>query len=89
MSRLAVFLLSLAACAASQETHGPTAGPASTTPAAAAAPEDDQVCHEEVPTGSHVGRTVCRSRSQIDRERQEGQEFQRKGYIQPQKPRPD
>ena len=86
MSRLAVPLFLLAACAAApQETHAPTLGPPSMTPPTAAAPdEDEQVCREEVPTGSLVGRTVCRSRSQIEQEREEGQEFQRKALRMPQ-----
>jgi hypothetical protein len=84
MSRLAVPLLLLVACAAPQETS-PTMGPPSTQPAAANS-EDEQVCREEVPTGSLVARTVCRSRSQIDQEREDGQEFQRKGNILPPQP---
>lgn len=89
MSRLAVPLFLLAACAAPQETHGPTMGPPGTTQPAATDPEDEQVCREEVPTGSLVARTVCRSRAQIDREREEGQEFQRKGNLMPPVPRRD
>lgn len=82
MSRLALPLFLLAACAAPQETRG-TTQPSTTQPAAAASSEDEQVCHEEMPTGSHVARTVCRSRSQIDREREQGQELQRKGNLAP------
>ena len=54
-------------------------GPPSTTPPAAeASGDDEEVCREEIPTGSLVGRTVCRSQDQMDRDRDEGQEFQRK-----------
>jgi len=83
MSRLAVLWLLLAACAAPQETRGTTTAQPTTTSPAAASDEDEQVCHDETPTGSHVSRTVCRSKSQIDREREQGQEMQRKASFAP------
>jgi predicted secreted protein len=90
MSRLAMSLFLLAACAAPQETRGTTtAQPGTTQPASATSSEDEQECHEEVPTGSHVSRTVCRSRSQKDREREQGQDFQRKAGFAPNPKRPD
>ncbi|MEZ4362469.1 MAG: hypothetical protein R3B48_19925 [Kofleriaceae bacterium] len=36
---------------------------------------DVMVCHEEFPTGSHIGRTVCRTEEQTNREREEAREF--------------
>ena len=86
MSRLAVLLCLLTACAAPQDTQGSTLGPPSSTPPAAAEPGDDEAaCTEEAPTGSLVRRTVCRSQDQMDREREEGQEFQRKAGRAPQR----
>lgn len=86
MLRFVMPLLLAAACAASQEpssasppAEGWTAPGA--TPAAKPAPAadgDEQVCQEERVTGSNLSRTVCRSRSDDDREREEAQQFGRK-----------
>ena len=32
-------------------------------------------CHQEYPTGSHIGRTVCRTDEQIAEERLKSREF--------------
>ena len=89
MSRLAMSLFLVVACAAPQETRGTTAQPGTTQPAPATSNEDEQECHEEVPTGSHVARTVCRSRSQKDRDRDQAEDFQRKAGFAPPPKRPD
>ncbi len=35
----------------------------------------DLICHQEYPTGSHIGRTVCRSTDERDRDREQAREF--------------
>lgn len=79
MLRLAVSLVLAAACAAPQETHR-TAPPGATPPTAEAEadPGDEQICTEERTTGSNVTRTVCRSRSQVERDREDAQQFNAK-----------
>lgn len=90
MSRLAVSLLLLAACAAPQETHRttpPGAGQPGATPAGAASPAgasgDEEVCTEESVTGSNIRRTVCRSQSQIDRERDSARQLRERSNMHP------
>lgn len=36
---------------------------------------DTMYCHQEYPTGSHIGRTVCRTEEQMFEERQKSREF--------------
>jgi predicted outer membrane protein len=72
MSRLAVSLLLAAACAGAQEPR--STAPQGAPPSAAAA-DDEQVCHEERATGSNLSRTVCRSKSDIRRDRDDAQQF--------------
>lgn len=81
MLRLAASLLLVAGCAAAQEPRGasPIGGPPGETPPTPAVDDEDRpVCHEEQVTGSNVSRTVCRSKSDDDRERDEAQQFGRK-----------
>lgn len=75
MSRLAVCLILVAACAAPQETRS-TAPPGATPPTAEVSDEHEPVCHEESVTGSNLSRTVCRSKSDEERERDEAKTFQ-------------
>ncbi|HWU85748.1 MAG TPA: hypothetical protein VN253_00630 [Kofleriaceae bacterium] len=78
MSRLAVSLvLVAAACAAPQEPRN-TAPPGATSPRAAPSAEEAPVCHEESVTGSNLTRTVCRSKSDSERERDDAQTFSTK-----------
>ncbi len=44
-----------------------TAGPKSSKNAEG----EEQVCHQEYPTGSHIGRTVCRSVERKERDRKD------------------
>jgi hypothetical protein len=37
--------------------------------------DDDMICHQEYPTGSHIGRTVCRSNDERQRERDRAREL--------------
>lgn len=91
MLRLAVSLSLFAACAAPQETHGttppPGAGQPGATPAGdatpAAASGDEEVCTEESVTGSNIRRTVCRSQSQIDRERDSARQLRERSNLHP------
>lgn len=36
---------------------------------------DTLYCHQEYPTGSHIGRTVCRTEQQMFDEREKSREF--------------
>lgn len=36
---------------------------------------DTMYCHQEYPTGSHIGRTVCRTEQQMFDDRQKSREF--------------
>lgn len=36
---------------------------------------DTMYCHQEYPTGSHIGRTVCRTEDQMFEDRQKSREF--------------
>lgn len=36
---------------------------------------ETMICHQEYPTGSHIGRTVCRTEEQSDREREEARKL--------------
>lgn len=84
MSRLAIPLFLLAACAASQEPSTTTArSPSTAAPAAAEPQEDETVCHEEASTGSLLKRTVCRSQSQVDQERRNADDMHRKANQSP------
>lgn len=88
MLRLAVSLFLLAACAAPQETHRTTpsgSGQPGAAPAggAAAASGDEEVCTEESVTGSNIRRTVCRSQSQIDRERDSARQLRERSNMHP------
>lgn len=47
------------------------------------------ICHQEYPTGSHIGRTVCRTQRQIDEERLKSRELvNRPVATLPERPRP-
>jgi hypothetical protein len=35
---------------------------------------ENEICHQEYPTGSHIGRTVCRPLDQQERDRLEAQQ---------------
>lgn len=37
--------------------------------------EGEMICHQEYPTGSHIGRTVCRSTDEKARDREEAREL--------------
>ena len=82
MSRLVLCLILAAACAAPQEPASSTLGPPSEQPANAEAARDEPVCKEEAVTGSNMKRTVCRSESQTDRERDDAQHLMRRPTIQ-------
>ena len=63
-----VAALWLAACAGvPAESTGPASTPATQT--SAADPGDEQVCQAEEKTGTHMTRTVCRSKADMERER--------------------
>jgi hypothetical protein len=85
MSRVAMSLLLLSACAGSQDGRSTTPqGAATMTPPGETAPKaggdpDEEVCQEEAPTGSAVKRVTCRSRAQVERDRQNAEEMQRRG----------
>lgn len=75
MSRLAGWIVVVCAgCAAPQEQRRGAAPPGA-TPSAAATDDDEPVCHEESVTGSNLSRTVCRSKSDQERERDEARTF--------------
>jgi len=73
MSRLAVSLFFVAACAGTQEPH--STSPQGATQAAGDSDEDGPVCHEERPTGSNMSYTVCKPRSERQRDRDQAQDF--------------
>lgn len=84
MSRIAVSVLFLAACAASQEQSATTLGPPSATEPTAAEPaEDDEVCTEERTTGTMITHTVCRSRAQVEQDRREAERLRRDSAMHP------
>lgn len=37
--------------------------------------DGDMICHQEYPTGSHIGRTVCRSTDERERDREEARDL--------------
>ncbi|HVE86905.1 MAG TPA: hypothetical protein VND93_28815 [Myxococcales bacterium] len=47
---------------------------------AGANPGQEQVCTLEVPTGSHLPREVCRTRAELDREREQAEELLYLGF---------
>ena len=61
----------LAACAGVPSESAPTAAPgAAPAPQVTAAGDGDgMVCRDEQITGTHVNRTICRSKAEIQRER--------------------
>jgi hypothetical protein len=72
-------LLLAAVESAPQSAVAPSAAPAAPTAAeSAAAPKkpdgSEKVCWEEHPTGSHLSKTICATRDQLERERQEANE---------------
>ena len=75
MSRLAVCLILVAACAAPQEATRSTSPPGATSPQAEVSEDHAPVCHEESVTGSNLTRTVCRSKSDEERERDDARTF--------------
>ncbi|HZN92069.1 MAG TPA: hypothetical protein VFB81_05170, partial [Myxococcales bacterium] len=44
-----------------------------------APPADEMTCHQEVSTGSHIAREVCRTRAQQEREEREAQDLLTEG----------
>jgi hypothetical protein len=65
---LQLALLSLSSCAT---------GPRGPKPSTVVKNEDGEtmVCHQEFPTGSHIGRTVCRSETDAEDERIKARDF--------------
>jgi len=79
MARLALSLFLLAACAEAQTPR--SSAPPGATPTAK---DDDTepVCHEEAITGSNMTRTVCRTKSQEERDREDAKAFSSKAARQ-------
>jgi hypothetical protein len=74
MRPLALALL-LVGCVEAQTPRG-TTPPGAPAPATAADNEDnDPVCHEESVTGSNMTRTVCRTKSQSEHDRDDAKSF--------------
>ena len=85
MSRLAVSLVLVAACAAPQESYN-TMPPGETSPRTEGG-EDEPVCREEAVTGSTLKRTVCRTPSEMARDRDNARDFHERAGRAPPPPR--
>jgi hypothetical protein len=75
MQRLCLALLFAAACGSAQSTGATAPANAPGTTATANDDPNAQECHEETPLGSHVPRTVCRSKMDNQLDHQGAQEW--------------
>lgn len=76
--RIALSVVVLAACAAPAAQTRSTAPPGATEPIVEVSEENEPVCHEESVTGSNLTRTVCRTKSQEERDREDARNFNHK-----------